>query len=149
MTKPCTCGNPLCLSQVRNEDTTYDFIPEVIDIMGHPWRVTDMHPAINQMAGDGNGAYEGYCDAALQEIAILPGLPEDKAVEVLFHEIVESLNNIMTLDLEHTTIQLLALGFFQVLYGNDFLNLGSRSRRKLPDKPMKTNSKTRKVLLGP
>jgi|WetSurMetagenome_2_1015567.scaffolds.fasta_scaffold97127_3 hypothetical protein len=124
MSEKKPCSNPLCPSHVKNPPTSYTFLPDEIDIMGHTWKIRDMIPAAVQMATSASGfTYEGACDAAIQEISILPGLPEDKVMECLIHEIIEAINDMMTLDMEHSVIQNLSLALFQVFYTNGFLDM--------------------------
>lgn len=120
----CSMGRASGLPGVKNPPTSYPFLPNKLNIMGHTWQLTDMNPMVNHCNVEMQ--VSGYCGAEEQEIAILPGQKQSQALEILFHEILEALNGMMTLGLEHDQIQLMALGFFQVLYGNGFLNLEER-----------------------
>jgi hypothetical protein len=120
----CSTGRASGISGVTNPPTSYPFLPDELNIMGHTWKLTDMNPMVNHCNVEMQ--VSGYCGAEEQEIAILPDQKQSQALEILFHEILEALNGMMTLGLEHDQIQLMALGFFQVLYGNGFLNLEER-----------------------
>ena len=52
-------------------------------------------------------------------IELDPGAPAEVRYHTLLHEIVEQLNYLMDLGLNHHQVELLALGLYQVLTAND------------------------------
>lgn len=98
----------------------YSYLPNTLKIMGHTWKLGAVTPLAERLHGEFT---DGLCDLVRMEIAIHPEMPPSLVKETLLHEIIEALNGLMKLGLDHGTIQLLGLGLFQVLSDNGLLNI--------------------------
>ena len=102
---------------VLSPEGVHPLLPEFLKIGVHMWRVGLLHPAVKRLQ-----QHDGLCDPECQEIGILGGIPATRTGEVFLHEIIEALDSIYALDMPHNTIQVLAVGLFQVLMDNDLLD---------------------------
>lgn len=87
-------------------------IPSAIKIGGHSIKV-EIHPQM-QMSG-----YEGRAFISDQVIYVNGNLPESGQSETLIHEIIEFIDSLYELKLEHEKITTISEALFQVLRDND------------------------------
>ena len=85
-------------------------MPMSVDVMGHNFKVTEMNL---QESRDNDGC----CMLGLQEIQIAPGNHPDVMWETLCLEIMEAVNSIAELGLDHRTITILGNAVFQSFGG--------------------------------
>jgi hypothetical protein len=102
---------------VLSPDGPHPLLPETVKICGHIWKVGLLHPSVKRLQ-----QHDGLCDPESHEIGILGGMPDTRTGEVFLHEIIEALDSLFALDMPHNTVQVLAVGLFQVLIDNDLLH---------------------------
>ena len=92
-------------------------IPNKLDILGQDFKIKKM-----KSLSDENGQVLCGCSIAVaQEIHINTSFPQEVQECTLIHEIVETLNTMLELELPHPTISSLETGLYQVLKTNKLL----------------------------
>lgn len=94
-------------------------IPNKIKISGHLVNVS-LENLNNNLSGK---AYGGQTDIFNQWIKLQLNMPQEQIESTLIHEIIEQINGLNDLNLNHTQISVLATSIHQVL--NDNLDLFS------------------------
>ena len=90
-------------------------MPSNLKIGGFQWNVKEVENLMNDRE------HLGEMAPRTQEISIEKGSSEQQKEETLLHEIIEVLNWMYNINLEHYQIELLGVSLHQVLKDNDLI----------------------------
>jgi len=92
-------------------------IPDKLDILGQTFKIRKV-----KGLSDENGQVLCGCSVAVaQEIHINTSFPQEVQECTLLHEIIETLNTLMEMEMPHKNISSLETGLYQVLKTNKLL----------------------------
>lgn len=103
------------------------YIPAEIKIGGHYFVVGYSHSMINRITGD--MMIDGMCDLKNHEIVLRPGMNVNQTYSTIIHEVIEAINGLYELELEHRDITTLSETLYQVLTDNDLMNLPEETEK--------------------